>query len=190
MASKLDDGVLEAGRSALRKYGYAGTTAERLAQEAGVSRVTLHRRGITRDLVIAALVERSTERYRAALWPALTGSGNAGERLEAALNALCDAAEADLELLVALRAQSDGVFHESGDEVLTRDVFTDPLVRMLRDGAEDGSLRAVDAMETATALFNMVGWTYVHLRTGHGWTARRARKSCVDLALHGVVATT
>src|SRR5712691_2532581 len=105
MSSPLvDDRLLEAGRSALRRYGYQRATVERIA------------------------------------------------------------GEANLELLVALQAHTDAVFHEEGEQPLTRSVFTEPLERLLRDGAADGSLRDVDPVEMATVLFNLVGWTYIHLR--------------------------
>jgi AcrR family transcriptional regulator len=181
--------LVDATRSALRRFGYQGATLERIAGEAGISRVTLHRRGVTKNLLIGALTELATDEYRSAMWPALTSSGTARERMERALAALCDVAERNLDLLVALRAQSDAVFHEDGrEEALTRSVFTEPLERLLRDGIADGSLRAVDPVEAATVLFNQVGWTYVHLRTGHRWKPARARKATLDLALHGIVA--
>jgi hypothetical protein len=36
-------------------------------------------------------------------------------------------------------------------------------------------------------LFNIVGWTYIHLRTGHGWGAERAREATLDPVLHGLI---
>src|SRR4051794_37072073 len=177
-----DQNVLEAGQRVLARFGYHGATAERIAEAAGISRVTLHRRGITKDTILAELSTRAVDRYRAALWPALTSAGPAAERLEAALHALCTEAEDNLELLVALRSQSDAVFHEQGDEPLTRSVFTEPLERLLRDGAQDGSLRAADYPEVATVLFNLVGWTYVHLRTGHRWPPERAARHLLAIA--------
>jgi AcrR family transcriptional regulator len=185
----LDDRLLEAGRSAFRRYGYQGATIERIAQEAGLSRVTLHRRGVSKERILGELAERATDRYRAALWPALTAPGSGRERLEAALEALCESTEENLDLLVAMRAQTDAIFHEDGgEEEMTRDVFTDPLERLLRDGAADGSLREVEPVEMATVLFNLVGWTYVHLRTGHNWRPERARRTVVEVALEGVSA--
>jgi AcrR family transcriptional regulator len=172
-APLLDNQMLDAGRRALERFGYAGATAERIAEEAGVSRVTLHRRGVSKDTILATLVERATEQYRAAMWLALTAWGNARERMQLALGALCDAAAASLDLLIALRPQADVVFHEDAEsEALTRGVFTEPLERLLRDGAADGSLRPVDPVETARVLFNLVGWTYVYLCTGHRWPRR------------------
>jgi AcrR family transcriptional regulator len=189
MASSVDESVLEASRRALRRFGYQGLTAERIANEAGLSRVTLHRRGITKELVLAELTTRAVAAYREALWPALTGRGGGRERLERALGALCDVAEANLELLVALRARTDAIFHEDGADadVMTRAVFTEPIARLLEDGIADGSLRALDPEEMATVLFNLVGWSYIHLRTGHRWSAHRARSRVLDLALNGLV---
>jgi AcrR family transcriptional regulator len=186
--SGLDEQLLAAGRSALRRYGYQGLTAERIAQEAGISRVTLHRRHVTKERILEELTARAIERYRALMWPALTAPGSGRERLEQALGALCAAAEEHLELLVALRAQADAVFHEEAEaEALTRTVFTEPLERLLRDGAADGSLRAGNARELATLLFNQVGWTYVHLRTGHRWRPQKARAELVELTICGLL---
>jgi hypothetical protein len=93
-----------------------------------------------------------------------------------------------MALLVALRAQSDGIFHrEDAEEALTRTVFTEPLEKLLRDGTADGSVRAVDPAEMATVLFNLVGWTYIHLRTGHGWKPERALRATLDPVLHGLL---
>lgn len=162
---------------------------DRIAAEAGLSRVTLHRRGITKDGLLGELVEAATEAYRRALWPALTGPGTAAVRLRQALEALCANAEEHMALLVALRARSDAIFHrEDEEEALTRTVFTEPLEKLLREGAADGSLRAVDALETATVLFNLVGWTYIHLRTGHGWAPPRAQRAVLDPLFAGLQA--
>jgi AcrR family transcriptional regulator len=183
----VDDRLLEAGRSVLRRFGYRGMTAERVAREAGLSRVTLHRRGVTKDLILEVLTERATAAYRDALWPALTAAGPGAERLARALEAVCACAEDNLELLVALRAQTDTIFHEdAAGDVLTRSVFSEPLERLVRDGIADGTLRDADPAELATVLFNLVGWTYIHLRTGHRWPPQRASAAVLSVALHGV----
>lgn len=181
--------VLEGAREAFSRHGFHGATLDRIAQEAGVSRVTLHRRGIGKDEILAALAEEATADYRESLWPALTAPGSARERIELALCELCNCAERQLPLLLALRAQADAIFHEPGEEeeALTRDVFTEPFERLLRDGAADGTLRVADPHESATTLFNLVGWTYVHLRTGHRWAPERARAAVLDVALRGIV---
>jgi len=189
----IDPALLEAGRRALRAHGWAATTAERIAAEAGISRVTLHRRGIRRDDVLAALAALAVAAYREALWPALVAEGSGRSRLELALQATLTVAEEHLDVLVALQAASDAVFHAleapAGEPVATRSDFTDPLERLLRDGARDGTLRPVeDPRETATVVFNAVGFTYLHLRTGHQWPPERAARGTLDLALRGLVA--
>ena len=186
--SSADPVLLHAARRAFERYGYNGATLERIAAEAGLSRVTLHRRGVTKDGLLAELVARATDDYRRLLWPALTADGTGAERLAVALAALCEAAEQHMPLLLALRAQSDSIFHRRDEpEGLTRTVFTEPLERLLRDGIADGSLRDVEPAETATVLFNMVGWTYIHLRTGHGWNPNRARTATLDAVLRGLL---
>jgi AcrR family transcriptional regulator len=186
----LDDALVAAARRALARHGAARATLERIAEEAGLSRVTLYRRGLTREAVLAALAERAVDDYRRALWPALTARGHAAERLRRALGALCQLAEDNLELLLALAPRGDALVHararNAEEGVLSRRAFIEPLERLLRDGAADGTLRETDARETATVLLNLVGWTYVHLRAGHRWSARRARATTLDLALRGV----
>jgi AcrR family transcriptional regulator len=185
-----EEQVLEGARRALARFGHERATLERIAQEAGVSRVTLHRRGVTREGILAALAERAAEEYQQALWPALTSRGTGRARLERALKAVCEVAEANLALLMALQAQSDAIFHaepsDDREEVETRWAFTEPLERLLIDGQADGTLRAGDPLEIATVLFNQVGWTYLHLRSGHRWAPERALRAVVELALDGV----
>ena len=180
------DALLDAAAAVFARHGYAGATGDRIAEAAGLSRVTLHRHGWTKERLLEALAARATGAYRDAMWAVLTSPGSGRDRLEAALAALCDMAEDHLSVLVALRAHTDSVFHEDTEEPLTRTVFTEPLERLLLDGAADGTLRTVDPLETATVLFNLVGWTYVHLRTGHRWPPARARAAVLDLALEGL----
>jgi AcrR family transcriptional regulator len=183
-----DNRVLDASRRTLRRFGLQGLTTERIAQEAGISRVTLHRRGITKDVILETLTERAVTSYRDALWPVMTAPGIGRERLELALQRLCEVAEDQLELLVALRSQTDAIFHEESDgEALTRTEFTEPLERLLRDGAADGTLRETGYEEMATVLFNLVGWTYVHMRTGHRWAPDRARGAILDVVMTGLL---
>jgi AcrR family transcriptional regulator len=182
-----DPHILAAARQTIERHGWKDTTLERIAGEAGLSRMTLHRRGVTREAVLAQLAEALEADYRGAMWPALTAPGTARERLEQALDALCDVCDANLELLAALGQHTrEAIFHERGDAVLTRSVFTEAIERLLRDGAADGSLRAQDPVETATVLFNLVSHTYRHLRRGHGWPPERARTGVLAVALEGV----
>jgi hypothetical protein len=69
---------------------------------------------------------------------------------------------------------------------MTRPEFTEPLERLLRDGAADGTLRETNFPEMATVLFNLVGWTYLHMRTGHRWSPDHTRGAILDLVMTGL----
>jgi AcrR family transcriptional regulator len=188
-ARAVPDSVVDGARRALELYGAGGITLERIAAEAGVSRMTLHRRGVSKEDILLALAVRLETEYRDAMWQALVAEGTARDRLRRALELECHVAEANLDLLDALSSGAlDEIFHERGGRRLTRPVFVEPLKKLLREGAADGSLATVDVDETATVLFNLVGHTYRHLRAGHGWSATRSRSSVVRLAMEGVTA--
>jgi AcrR family transcriptional regulator len=184
-----DDDVLEGVRRAVSKFGWHGATLERIAREAGISRVTLHRRGISKASILRSLAERYEADYRDALWPALTSSATGRERLELALRAICSLTEAHLETLIALSDEEDSAFfHERAGEppASSREFLLEPVRKIVEDGVRDGTLRATDPTESATVLLNVVERTYRHLRNVHGWTEERASRALVDLALRGL----
>lgn len=184
------DELLPAARKAVLDHGLGGLTIERVAAHAGLSRVTLHRRGVTREALVEALVEGAAQEMQAVLWPALASPGTARDRMERALDALCDVADQNLMLLSGMYALEVTVFHErrsrgrAGRQV--RSDFVEPFTRLLRDGELDGTLVSTDPDETAQVLFNLVGWTYVHLRAAHGWSRKRARQRLLALVMAGL----
>jgi AcrR family transcriptional regulator len=180
--------VVEGARRAIATGGWQGATLTRIADEAGVSRMTLHRRGLGREEIFALLARDYEDAFRAALWPALTGRGTGAERLEKMLGAVCDVTEDHLSFLVALDEESDRrFFHESQEEVRSRDGYIDPIERVLADGIADGSIKDVDVEETATVLVNAVDRTYRHLRRAHDWDPERSRRALVALMLRGLL---
>jgi AcrR family transcriptional regulator len=183
----LDPELVDATAAAVARWGLTETTLERVAAEAGMSRATIYRRGVTREELVAALTARAAETFRAAMWPALAGSGTAAERLRAALSAICATADEHLPLLAGMFLAHGEVFHQPGPDALVVDVFAEPFERLLRDGAADGTLRAVPPTVTATVLFNTVGWGYVHLRAAHGWPPERAAAAVLALVLNGLL---
>ena len=80
------------------------------------------------------------------------------------------------------------VFHQPGPDALIVDVFAEPFERLLRDGAADGSLRDLPPTVTATVLFNLVGWGYIHLRAAHDWNAATAADAIIGIILRGTLA--
>jgi AcrR family transcriptional regulator len=187
--------IVDAARAAVIKHGYAGLSLERIAAEAGVSRVTLHRRGFTTDEIFDELVERGMTEQREALWPVLAAAGNGAERLRLALEAIVDRCEDDLDVLLAISAQSDARRHLEGGPAATSKrmtsagrVLVDPIQVLVREGVTDGSLREVDADVEAMLLLVSVAATYVRLRTAFGVTHELARDMVVDHSLAALAA--
>jgi AcrR family transcriptional regulator len=181
--------IMDAARRVLAEDGLEAATLQRISAAAGVSRMTLHRHGVSKRDILRALAAQFEADHRRQMWSALVAPGTARERLALALELQCELSERNLATLDALSAAARAaIFHEPGPAALTRSVFVEPLERLLRDGAADGSLAAVDARETATVLYNTVAHTYRHLRSGHGWGPERARDGVVRLVMEGLVA--
>jgi AcrR family transcriptional regulator len=179
--------LMDAARRVIATHGWSALSMDRLAVEAGISRATLHRRGVTPNLIRESLANLAVRAYRDAVWPALTAAGTGRERLTQLLRAVMDVSESDLALLAGLQSSEKSPFHAGGrDELLTETPFTDPIVRLLRDGEADGSLAPGDHDETATLVFNAVGWTYVHLRLTHRWHQARAQDAVLRLIMNGL----
>lgn len=181
--------IVEAARHVMANDGLAAATLERISAAAGVSRMTLHRRGLSKADIVGAIGRRLERDYREAMWPALVSKGIGRQRLRRAVEALCEVTEDNRATLGAMSAAArDQIYHDPGPGRLTRKVFVEPLERLLLDGAADGSLAPRDPDETATLLFNAVCHTYAHLRVEHGWTAERARRGVTELVMSGVTA--
>lgn len=181
MNVSLGDELLDAIASVLRRDGLAGLSLSAVADEAEMSRVTLHRHGVTRGSMLQAVTARASADLRSALWPALTATGDAASRLSSALSILCDVAERHAAVLGALYHAPDAPHATTEGRPASFD-FTEPFERMLLDGGLDGSLRSDDPADDAVLVVNAVTWTYLHLRASHGWTARRAAERTIALA--------
>lgn len=177
-----DGRLRQAAVAVLARVGWAGLTMEAVAEEAGLSRVTVWRLGATKESLVAALLAELEDDYRRALWPALTAPGVARERLVLAMRGLFDVAESHLPLLLA----SDQVFHQPSTSGLN---FNEPFARIFRDGLEDGSLLPPggDPDQAADLLFNTVCWAYVHLRGRHRWDRDELCSRLTDLVLPSIL---
>jgi AcrR family transcriptional regulator len=168
----------------LRERGWNGLTLERVAEVAGRARSTLWRQGLTREVLVGALVGQLDADFRAAMYPILTSGGTGRERLERGLIGLCELLDGQLPLLLA----TDEAFHQEPRPGQPPD-YLHPFITFIRDGIADGSLApTANAVETADVLFNAVAWPYVHLRGRHEWPADRAASRVVGLVLNGVTA--
>jgi AcrR family transcriptional regulator len=178
--------VRRAAIEVLAERGFAGLTLERVAEVAGLARSTLWRQGLTREVLVGALVGELAEDFRSTMYPVLTSGGTGCERLVQGLEALCELLDRNLPLMLA----TDEAFHQETAPGVPPD-YLHPFIRFLREGAADGSLPpAEDVVATADLAFNAVAWPYVHLRGRHGWPADRARMRIVGLVVAGMTAET
>jgi len=180
--------VLAAARRLAARGELGGASMAEIASEAGLTRVTLYRRGETREAILAALRTELAREERELLLPILASDGDARTRLVRILEGVCETTDARADLLAGLDdASLNAIYHEEGDDSLTRREFVAPIVRLLRDGQLDGSLRAVaDPEEAATVLYVQVTYTYLHLRREHRWSAERTTAAVIDLAMEGL----
>ena len=123
------------------------------------------------DAVIGAVVGRAAADLRAALWPTLTGSGDAAARLTASLHVLCTVVETHRGVLAALFHAPEKPHRAHAGRTTGFD-FIEPFERLLRDGLADGTLVSDDPVADAELTVNAVTWTYLHLRLAHRWPAR------------------
>src|SRR6266705_6877313 len=87
---RVDEELRHATIEVLRERGWSGLTLERVAELAGRSRSTLWRQGLSRDVLVGALIGELAEDFRAVMYPVLTSGGSGRERLTRGLEALCD----------------------------------------------------------------------------------------------------
>ena len=184
-----DDTLLDGARRAVTKHGWHGATLERIAREAGLSRVTLHRRGISKASILRGLADAYEADYRAALVPATTATGPADDCLRTALEAICDVTDRHLATLTALSDEEDSaLFHVQRDEPVSREYLVEPVRQLVERGTAEGTIAAPDPAETATVLVNVVERTYRHLRHVHGWSPERSRSTLVAMVMQGIAA--
>lgn len=186
-ASGVPERVVEGATEVIAEHGWAGMTLARVAQAAGLSRMTMHRHGLGREEILTLLARAYEQDFRSTLTPVVERPGPALERLREALHAVCEVTERHLGFLLGLDEETDrAFFHERHGGVRSREGYVEALERLLREGMDDGSIRALDVSETATVLVNATDRTYRHLRGAHDWSGDRARALLVDLLLDGL----
>lgn len=179
--------VVAGARRAIELHGWQGATLARIAEQAGLARMTLYRRGLGREEILVLLVDDYARDFEESLAPAVAFPGTGLERLRRALLAVCEVTERHLPFLRALDEETDQrLFHERAAEVRSREAYVSPFEQVLEEGMLDGSIRRVEVRETSTLLVNAVDRTYRHLRIAHGWPPARARDSLLDLLARGV----
>jgi len=178
----VDEELRQATIEVLRERGWSGLTLERVAEVSGRARSTLWRQGLSRDVLIGALIGELADDFRETMYPVLTSGGTGRERLQRGLEELCALLERYLPLMLA----TDEAFHQQPAPGQPPS-YLHPFIQFLREGAQDGSLATGgEPVRAADIAFNTVAWTYVHLRGRHRWPADETRDRVVDLVLNGI----
>ena len=177
-----DPALVDAAARVIDRTGLASLTLSALADEAGLSRVTVHRRGAPLEAYVVAVVTRASDDLRASLWPALTSSAPAADRLRQALVVLCEVFERHSGVMAAVYDIAPHPIEGRPGRTTSLE-FVEPFSKLLADGALDGSLVACDDPRSeATLIANGVAWTYLHMRRAHGWPEGEATDRVVDMA--------
>lgn len=182
MALDIDAHLLDAVARILSRDGLSGLSISAIAEEAGLSRVTLHRRGNSIDDYVVAALVRVSDDLRASLWPAMTGDGGAADRLVDALHVLCEVCERHAGVMSAVYNTPVRPLPGQPDRTTSLE-FIEPFERLLRDGVIDESLRGDDPLVDATLVANAVAWTYLHMRHAHDWDPTLTAVRVVQLAV-------
>jgi AcrR family transcriptional regulator len=185
LVSRIDDALLDAVARILGRAGVPGLNISAVAEEAGISRVTLHRRGTSVEDLVVAVLGRASDDLRAALLPVLAGPGVAAARLDAALHVLCEVAERHAGVLTALFGFEPRPLPGRPGRTTSFE-FIEPFERLLVDGRQDGTLRAADPRADATLVANAVCWTYLHMRQAHRWAPAVAADRAIAMACAGL----
>lgn len=178
--------MLDAVAAILERDGLAGLTITAIAEEAGLSRVTLHRRGASIDDYVVAVLGRVSEDLRQALWPVLTGAGDAATRLRSALEVLCEVVERHSGVFASFYGTPAWPIPGQPGRTTSLE-FIEPFERILTDGRVDGTLRSDDPRRDATFVANTAAWTYCHMRRAHAWDPADTAADVIAVAMSTVL---
>ena len=180
--------MLDAVDRIIERGGLQALSLSSIADEAGISRVTLHRRGISVDDCLVGVLARASDDLRTSLWPVATGSGDAAERLDLGLRVLCEVAERHAGVVVQFFGQPNLPIPGKPGRTTSLE-FVELFERLLRDGTADGSLSVTDHGREATLVANSVFWIYLQMTRAHGWPPGEATERAIEMAT-GIVRTT
>ncbi|MDW3176808.1 MAG: TetR/AcrR family transcriptional regulator [Acidimicrobiia bacterium] len=148
----IDDVALaDAVAGVFSRHGYAGASINLLSEATGLGRASLyHRFPGGKDEMVAAIIDRATERYNVALAPAFA-DGSPFERAEEVAKGLDDYYKGGTQscLIVALSVADDENRSTAGRCV---DAWADALTHIARDAGMTPAQADVAAMDAVAAI--------------------------------------
>ena len=154
--------ILDAGRGLLLRHGFSGVGLSRILAESGVPKGSFYYYFASKEAFGTALLEEYVAGYLDRFDALIAAPGPAGGKLMQFWDAwLTEAGQAGIagECLVVKLGAEVADLSAPMREILDRgvDAVVDRIARLLRDGAEDGSVARVDDPE-ATARMLYAKW--------------------------------
>jgi AcrR family transcriptional regulator len=160
---ELAEKLFQAAFSLFAEKGFERATMDEIAARSGVARATLYYYFRGKDDLFVFLLERGVTMLGSVLGEATQHGDTARARLEQALDRMIDLmAEFRDVLLVAMQQFGRIALTNDAAHEIFHERATATLRGILEDGARDGTLKAVDAEQTALAIFGSACWTCVH----------------------------
>ncbi|WP_018334379.1 TetR/AcrR family transcriptional regulator [Actinomycetospora chiangmaiensis] len=180
--------IVAAGARVFERYGYADSTLDAIAAEAGVSKPTIYQYVASKQRLLETIVEQVIYPLREGISAIVTGDESVTSKIHAFVALHVDAAcrhTAYYQVLLAdqhqLSAPARRNYQAWAHEV---DRETE---RLLRQGIEEGTVRAgIDPAVTAKLLNSMLTSIARWYRPGEGHTADSLRREVAQL-LQGLI---
>jgi AcrR family transcriptional regulator len=151
------DGILAAARRRFVRFGPRKTTMDEVAREAGCSRTTLYAHFRNMEDLYGSLLQQDSEDFIREAESALESPGSARSKIRRIVEVTRTTYSRNPVLRLALSGDAEMCL-EPVAHAFTRDQerrIIDLLARVLAEGVEEGSLRAIDPERVAYLMFHL-----------------------------------
>jgi TetR/AcrR family fatty acid metabolism transcriptional regulator len=184
--------ILEAARRTIGRFGFEGTTIDRVADEARIAKGTIYLYFANKEDLLHATVVEGLRVLTSELQRSDKVSAAPIERISGLIRDMFRLQNSHQDFLKALILDSRFVSYEPGDrrERELREVylgFLEHLTGVLRCAADKGAIRAIDPQLAAFMLSEMMNGCLRRRLVGLAETPAEAdAEEVIDLFLHGV----
>ena len=153
---------LPAAAALLADQGFEHTRVDDIADLTGVPRATLYYHFAGKEEILSHLLGSMLDTLAARVQEAAGGLGSARQRLGSVIHAQLELMAADPATSRRFLNEMDRVRRIPDLRSRVRAAFHEPFARLLADGEQDQSLRAVDIETTTSAVFGSIVFAGLH----------------------------